>query len=215
MLASIESKGLGLLAAVALLGLTSGCGSSETADTGGSALPPEVSVRPEHSGQWQVAGAASLVLEASGRLAITTPTSTITLAAEALELPAIGAGGKRVAFAARQPQGFGTTVAVAEHREGAWHGPRTLVSGGSPDRVAISPDGASIAYVASAEGIAALWIVPFAGGEPAQLTNIGVQKNGPGEPAGFVPVPHRAPPRFQGDHLVWDAPDGRHQVVLP
>jgi hypothetical protein len=209
------------LAIIALgLGLAWGCAPKEPAsqpasEIGGGSLPPEVSVRPERSGEWELAADARLVLAADGRLELRRPDDAITLAEETLELPAISADGARVAFAFRKPREVGTAVAVAAFEDGEWTGPRVLVARGTPDRVAISPDGRRVAYVAAAGGIAAVWIAPFDGGEPVQLTNLGVREDGPGEPEGFVPVPHREPPRFAGDRLVWESADGEHQVVLP
>jgi len=221
------SKVIGLAIAFAFaaaLGLlhVSGCAPREPAPGpraevgGGGSLPPEVSVRPERSGEWPVAGGATLVLSADGRLALRSSDGEIALAAEALELPAISASGERIAFAARRADGFSTAVEAVAYESGAWTDVRALVDdGGTPDRVAISPDGSRVAFAAPAGGVAALWIVAFDGGAPVQLTNVGVRKQGPREPAGFVPVPHRGPPRFEGNELVWEAPDGTHRVVLP
>jgi hypothetical protein len=209
--------------AVALAaGLCFACGcapvepaSHPSPEIGGGSLPAEVSVRPEHSGEWSVAGGATLVLKNDGRLELRARDATIDLAAEALELPAISKAGDRIAFAYRRSQAFGSAVAVVAYEDGGWHGPRVLVDEGTPDRAAISPDGGRVAYVAGADGVAAIWLVAFDGGEPVQLTNVGVRKDGPGEPAGFVPVPDREPPRFTGDRLVWESAEGEHQAVLP
>ncbi|MBW2277451.1 MAG: hypothetical protein JRF63_08165 [Deltaproteobacteria bacterium] len=186
-----------------------------TPEIGGGSLPAEVSVRPERSGEWRVAGGATLALMDDGRLELATADGKITLADEALELPAISTDGKRIAFTLRKANGFGSAVAVAAHEANTWKGPRTLVDEGTPDRVALSSEGARVAYVASSKGVAAIWVVTFDGDAPVQLTNVGVHKQGPGEPAGFVPVPDRGPPRFDGDRLVWEVGDVEHQVVLP
>jgi len=105
-----------------------------------------------------------------------------------------------------------------------WGEPRTLVQGhGSPDRVAISPDGAWVAWVSGASGVAALWAAPSTGGDPVQLTSVGADRKtaSPGEPpAGFVAVPHQGPPIIEhadggGYRVQWQAPDGEHSVELP
>lgn len=82
-----------------------------------------------------------------------------------------------------------------------------------PDRVALAPDGSTVAYVSGHTGWASLWVVPVDGGAPRQLTNAGLARRKGGPPEGFVPPPHLDAPWFDGDLLVWDAPDGRHSVA--
>jgi hypothetical protein len=219
MLTSKMAKVACALAAFALISCC-GCAPKEparqpAAEVGGGTLPPEVSVRPERSGEWPVAGSSVLVLEKDGRLELRHAGGALLLAEVALELPAVAADGERIAYALRKTDGFGSAVAVAEFRDGVWHGPRTLVDTGTPDHVAISPDGTRVAYVAGADGIAALWLAAFDGGEPVQLTNKGLVKSKSGPPDGFVPLPHRSPPAFVGDRLEWESATGAHQVRLP
>ncbi len=97
--------------------------------------------------------------------------------------------------------------------------PRRLLAEGTPDRPALSPDGERVVFTWSRTGIASLWTMPFAGGEPTQLTNLGLERapRTPGQPpAGFVPPPHRGPPEVGADGLVrWEGPDGLHELRLP
>ena len=92
-----------------------------------------------------------------------------------------------------------------------------LVDRGNPDRVALSPDGAWVAYVSGLTGLASVWVVEArAGATPRQLTNVGLEARPrePGKPPdGWVAPPHEEGSlRFDGDQLTWDAPDGPHQV---
>jgi len=95
---------------------------------------------------------------------------------------------------------------------------RVLVADGCPDRVALSHDGDRVAFVSGVTGIASVYLVPFAGGDPVQLTNVGLE-DAPitvgRPPAGFVPPPHGGAPWFDGDVLRWVGPDGPHEVALP
>ena len=79
------------------------------------------------------------------------------------------------------------------------------LTGGRPDRLVFAPDGATLLYVAGTTGITSLWRVPIGEGEARQITNVGVTRPPvPGvAPAGFVPPPVGAPPRFVGDRVVW------------
>lgn len=94
---------------------------------------------------------------------------------------------------------------------------RTVTDAGHPDRATISPDGRSIAWVASADGLPAVFAARFDGGAAAQLTNRDLTWTPGQEPAGFVPPPHEGPLTFtdDGHALVWRAPDGEHRAVLP
>jgi len=92
---------------------------------------------------------------------------------------------------------------------------RVVVDQGSPDRAAIAPDGQQIAWVASVDGLPAVFVAPFDGGAPTQLTNVGLSPGVGGPPNGFVEPPHGDPLRFEGGALAWDAPGGAVRVVLP
>lgn len=86
--------------------------------------------------------------------------------------------------------------------------PRSMV-----DRAAISPDGAWVAYVDGVTGLASVWVIAFdGGGDPVQLTNLGVRPAKGGPPDGFVPPPS-APPVFDGDALRWTDADGAPGAV--
>jgi hypothetical protein len=97
-------------------------------------------------------------------------------------------------------------------------GVREIVRLGAADRPVLSPDGGWVAFVYAPAGVAAIGLVPFEGGPPVQLTNVGVErhKHEPGVPPdGFVPVPHDDSLAFAGDRLVWDTPAGRQSVRVP
>ena len=81
----------------------------------------------------------------------------------------------------------------------------TLVAGGRPDRLVLAPDGATLLYVAGHTGLTSVWAVPVAGGQPRQLTNVGLEKPVGRAPEGFVPPWERAAPTFAGDRATWEA----------
>lgn len=81
---------------------------------------------------------------------------------------------------------------------------RLRVPGVRADRLALSPDGAQLAYVAPANGLSSVWIVATEGGAPRQLTNVGLSPAKRGAPEGWVAPPRAGPPRFEGDRLRWD-----------
>lgn len=89
---------------------------------------------------------------------------------------------------------------------------RLLGPAEQPDRVALSPDGRHIAYVSGHTGLASVWVLDLNGGEPVQLTNVGLRVAKGGRPDGFVPPPHLLPPVFDGDRLTWDSPEGPQSV---
>lgn len=72
-------------------------------------------------------------------------------------------------------------------------------SNGVDDRPSLSPDGKTVVFVSGRTGVASLWRTTLAGGEPVQITNLGIQagvaRNGP--PEGFVPPP------VMGDRVQW------------
>lgn len=93
---------------------------------------------------------------------------------------------------------------------------RTLVA--DADRAVLSPDGRWVAFVYAPDGLAAIGVVPFEGGAPIQLTNVGVagRKHAPDvAPEGFVPLPADDSLAFVGDGLAWDTVAGRMSVALP
>jgi hypothetical protein len=85
-------------------------------------------------------------------------------------------------------------------------GARVLVPSGG-DRVALSPDGAQVAYVAPRDGVTTVWVVPFAGGPSRPVTPAVVRVPGRA-PEGFVAPPRDRSLRFEGDALCWHAPAG-------
>ncbi|MFT4976936.1 MAG: hypothetical protein ACI8S6_002841 [Myxococcota bacterium] len=181
-------------------------------------LPPlaEIDVRMVESGRWSLAegavleqGAAGLVLEHGGRVRL--------LAAEVLGTPAQSDDGRRLVVSHRDD---GLTISALDVVEISADGitQRRLVSEGSPDRAAISEDGEWVAFVSGQTGVASVWAVPFDGGAPQQLTNIGLE-DAPrvpgGPPPGFVPPPHDGSLSVQGDEVWWVSPVGQHRVWLP
>lgn len=103
---------------------------------------------------------------------------------------------------------------VRAHRDGAsyWIGAsdggeeRALVPTGG-DRLAISPDGSQVAFVAPRDGAATVFVVPFARGDPRPVTPAVVRMPGR-SPEGFVAPPADRSLRFVGDALCWTAPAG-------
>jgi hypothetical protein len=187
-------------------------------------LPPETDLPPQAAGSWSLACGAALELEPGGALQILEPAGLRALGGQAVGEPALSDDHRRVAWS-HAPQARPETVVSVMSCDGdRWGEPRTLVEGpGSPDRVAISPDGAWVVWVSGASGVASLWAAPFEGGDAAQLTNTGVDRASaaPGSPPpGFVPVPHRGPPVIEalpegGHRATWQAPEGLHSVGLP
>jgi hypothetical protein len=175
-------------------------------------------------GRWPLACGGTLILEPGGQLMLLTHLGLRPLEGEAVGLPAIAADGRRFAWSRAPKLRPETEIAALACEEGRWGQPRSLVAGpGSPDRPAISPDGAWVIWCSGASGIASLWAAPFEGGQPRQLTNAGLDQAGaaPGQPpAGFVAPPHQAAPQvavLDGGRYraTWTAPDGEHAVELP
>lgn len=173
---------------------------------------------PDHRGSWQVAGSCTLWWAAE-RLELQCQDRVPLLADLLVGQPAVNAGGSRIAVSHRPGDVPTARIEVIEFADGRWGEPRVLVDGeGRPDRVAIDADGGRVVYVDAAGGIAALWLVPFAGGDPLQLTNAGLggAAREPGQPpAGFVPLPLRDPPLFEGNRLTWTSAAGPHELELP
>jgi hypothetical protein len=107
----------------------------------------------------------------------------------------------------------GSELVLLRKSAGAWSDPLVLVHEHNPDRPALSPDSRRVAYVAGPT--AALWLLDLDTSRRTQLTNLNSQHLPGLPPENWVPVPHQAPPRFQGNQLVWDAPDGSHSVMIP
>ncbi len=173
----------------------------------------ERSALPSPHGSWDLADGSKLILE-DRALRLEGSNVTARISTELIGHPSVNQEGTRVAFSSRQERSYGSQLATTALGPDGWSSPKTIVDEGTPDRVSISPDGKRVAYVAPANGVSAIWIIPFHGGESVQVTNNNLKKSGRGEPDVFVPVPHRAPPRFAGNKLVWESPDGRHEVVL-
>ena len=107
----------------------------------------------------------------------------------------------------------GSELVLLRQVDGRWSDPTVVVREHSPDRPALDPTGHRLAWVQGP--LAALWLLDLDTGIRTQLTNT-VTQHAPGlPPDGWLPVPHASPPRFDGDALVWDAPDGAHRLVLP
>ena len=195
--------------------LAAGCSEGVSPVPVSTAVAGETDAVPGRSGEWALVDGSALVLAETGALEIRGPAGAIAIAEGVMGLPSLSEGGARFVFAHRVHQGSGTAVSAVSLRDGVWTAPRILTDAGNPDLVAISKDGSRVAFVAGANGIAAVWVVPFDGGAPLQLTNVDLRRVGKGPPEGFVPIPFREPPRFAADKLVWSARDGEHAVVLP
>jgi len=200
---------------VLLLLIAPGCATPEAEETATEPLLEDAGAPPRAEGAWALAGGASLRLSAS-TLILDQGSGEWAIAEQVYGAATIDGHGARLAYC-RRGDGIDTTaIEVWQHDPdaGTWTGPRRLADG---DRPALSADGEWLAYVSGVTGIASIWLIPFTGGEPVQLTNVGVGRpDVPGQPpAGFVPPPHRGPPSFDGDRLGWEAPDGSHAVDLP
>lgn len=122
-------------------------------------------------------------------------------------------GSGRSVEAGWEPEALGSRLLAIE-------GGRTRVlvdASWNADRPALSDDGRWVAFVSGRSGFASVWIVAFEGGEPRQLTNVGVarEKGATGAPAGFVPPPVDGSLRFDGEALTWTGPDGETRRVTP
>jgi hypothetical protein len=173
----------------------------------------ETEGRPSWDGEWSAARGAHVTLQ-DGLLRLELGEQDRILAEEVVGAPALSADGRRIALAHRGP-GPGLSVLDAVEITDAGVEVRRLVDEGAPDRVALTPDGDTVAYVHNATGIASVWVIPFIGGTPTQLTNVDLVRIPGQEPVGFVPPPHDGPLRIDGDRITWIAPDGPHAVALP
>ncbi|MFM2247384.1 MAG: hypothetical protein RL071_3458 [Pseudomonadota bacterium] len=190
---------------------------------------PETDLQPLHDAEWPVAFGGRLILsgatlaheaaapaqagEADGQVGENTPALTI-VAEELVGVPALSADGARWALSRKGP-GPGLSVIDRVELGPAGLAQTTLVTEGAPDRVAISADGAWVAWVSGATGIASVWAMPFDGGPAVQLTNRDLVRVIGEEPVGFVPPPHTAPLQIEGDRVRWTSPAGPHEVPLP
>jgi hypothetical protein len=189
-----------------------------------TALPPETDLPPTATGRWSLACGAALDLAPGGRLELFSRAGLRRLGGEVVGRPAVSADGRRIAFSHAPEVRPETEIAIVACEDGTWGEVAPLARGpGSPDRVAISPDGAWVAWFSGASGLPSLWVAPFYGGDALQVTNAGVRLEGaaPGQPpAGFVPPPHLDPPAIealgQGRYRArWLAPDGEHASEWP
>ena len=189
------------------------CAVEESTATSPQPLLRDAGAPPSLRGSWVLVDALTLSLQ-DGRLSMADGQDAWLLADRVIGAPVVNDAGDRLAYC-RQGEGVElASIEVWELSAGARRGPRFLTDG---DRPALSPDGELVAFVSGRTGIASVFVVPFAGGDALQLTNVGIERPGaPGQaPVGFVPPPHEAPPRFDDDQLVWDSPRGSHAVELP
>ncbi|MCB9674583.1 MAG: hypothetical protein H6737_05660 [Alphaproteobacteria bacterium] len=122
----------------------------------------------------------------------------VVLAEDVLGVPAFAGG--VVAFARVAEAPVGTELVVIAHGE------RRVLVGPDvrPDRVALAPDGQTVAYVSGMTGWASVYVQAL-DGAPRQLTNIGLARRKSTPPEGFTAPPHEGPPVFEGDALCWTA----------
>lgn len=154
-------------------------------------------------------------IEAGGALRLDGPAGT-QLAVEGRVLPgvAFSPSGEAAAFA-MQTVGPECDLFLLPLEEGAQ--PRALTDWpGAEDRPVFSPDGARVAFFSGRTGWASLWVLDLEGGEPRQLTNVGIedQPRIVGQaPVGFVP-PAQEHLAWTGEGIRWMA-DGRAWSVQP
>jgi hypothetical protein len=131
-----------------------------------------------------------------------------------LSAPAVGGQGRSVVVAHERADGASLTWLVWEG--GAWQA-RTVLDGHDPvDRVGVDASGRRAAFVwAGPEGgVAGVWTVDLAAGQPVRRTNGGPRERGK-PPQGFVPLPVGAPVAWDGDALQWTSELGTHRLDLP
>ncbi len=188
------------------------------------APPPESDLPPTRDGTWSLACGAAMQLEPGGTLTLFTRDGARRIGGEVVGDPAVAGDAMRFAFGHAPVARPETVVATMACVDGAWGEPATLVEGpGSPDRVAISSDGAMVVWFSGASGLTSLWAVPFEGGDAQQLTNLGVTRDDAPSgqpPQGFVPPPHRGAPSIEAlddghYRVIWDSPNGEQAVELP
>lgn len=125
---------------------------------------------------------------------------------------AISADGRRLVWAER-PTGDVTTRLLRAEWSGTWT--VSVLFDGSATRPALHPDGRTVAFVWNAERIAGLWVIPFEGGTPTQLTNHSLVWRKGAAPEGFLPLPVKDPAWFDGSTLRWVSEHGEHAVEVP
>ena len=175
--------------------------------------PADVEGDPSWDGQWRAAHDA-LIVQDMGEVTLLRSGQRLLLATEAVGAPALSADGSRLALAhTGSATGLSVIDAFTIGADGVDQ--RVLVDSGSPDRVAIDPAGEQVVYVDGTTGLASVWAVPFEGGQPVQLTNVGLSATPGHAPERFVPPPYEGPLRVEGQMVRWTAPDGAHEVALP
>ena len=178
------------------------------ATAAGADLPPETDLRPSTDGAWTIGG---LLVEAHDG-ALTVRGERVGML---VERPVADPAGAWLA-AALDVDGSVSLVWVTG--DGSPSGWRVLATHGALDRIAVAPDGAGAVFAApNSQGVTGLWYVDAETGAQTRLTNPEHPSYaaGNGPPPGFVPPPHRDPPRFVGDRVVWSAVDGQHEARLP
>lgn len=164
-------------------------------------------------GRWAADGVEIRLEE--GRLFASSPEGEIRLGEGVVGRPALAPG--LVVAALDEGRSTGRIAAWRRSADGRWERRLLVDAGGRPDRVALSPDGSTVAFVWGRTGIASVYTVPADGSAPpVQRTNVGIeaQPRRPGQPPpGFVPPPGRDGLRFQGDELIWqDAQGNEHRT---
>lgn len=109
--------------------------------------------------------------------------------------------------------GAGTDLLVLWRKDAL---PEPLIAWpGTEDRPSFSPDGDSLAFVASTDGLPSVWMLDLASREATRLTNQGLRRTPGRAPEGFVPPPDS--PRFMwsADRLSWTANGVAYSVARP
>ncbi len=175
--------------------------------------PGERHIPFPHQGKWTIPGG---VLELhQGSLTWQDGEGARLLAREGVGLPQVG---KNVLVAsALRGRSDGQILAWDLDSRGPSETPRVLLDrGGRPDRVSLSPDETDVAFVWGITGLASVYRMPVAGGEPVQLTNRNVLHfpSAPGHPPqGFQFPPWKDPPRWEGEWLRWTGGAGEKGEV--
>jgi hypothetical protein len=89
-----------------------------------------------------------------------------------------------------------------------------LTDRGDPDRAALDAQGQRVAWIASEGGLPCFFARRLPAGPVVALANVGLSPRPGGPPAGFLPPPHLAPLRWEGDDLVWESPQGTHRLAV-